>query len=52
MELGKKVYSNGSGGGPGHFLFFSIVSLRGGAGAFSRDLTINLPPQCRAFRGL
>ena len=39
-----KVYSNG----PGHLLFFIIVSLRG-AGAFSRDFTINLSLQCRAF---
>ena len=46
---GKKVYSNG----PGHFLFFIIVNLRrgggGGAGAYSRDFTTNLSPQCRAF---
>ena len=34
--------------GPGHLLFFIIVNLRG-AGAFSRDFTINLSPQCRAF---
>ena len=39
------VYSNG----PGHLLFFIIVNLREGAGAFSRDFTINLSPQCRAF---
>ena len=43
-----RVYSNGSGGGPGHLLFFIIVNLRG-TGAFSRDFTINLSPQCRAF---
>ena len=44
--IGKKVYSNG----PGHMLFFIIVNLRGGwgGGAFSRDFTINLSPQCRA----
>ena len=30
------------------FLFFIIVNLRG-AGAFSRDFTINLSLQCRAF---
>ena len=43
MGKGKKVYSNG----PGHSLFFVIFNL--GAGAFSRDFTINLSPQCRAF---
>ena len=34
-----------------HLLFFIIVNLRGGGGggAFSRDFTINLSPQCRAF---
>ena len=48
MEYGKKVYSNGPGGGPGHLLFFIIVNLRG-AGDFSRDFTINLSLQCRAF---
>ena len=48
MEYGKKAYSNGPGGGPGHLLFFIIVNLRG-AGTFSRDFTINLSPQCRAF---
>ena len=47
MGKGKKVYSNGPGRGPGHLLFFIIVN--GGAGAFSRDFTINLSPQCRAF---
>ena len=40
---GTKVYSNG----PGHLLFFIIVNLR--AGAFSRDFTTDLSPQCRAF---
>ena len=44
MGEGKKVYSNG----PGHLLFFITVN-RQGAGAFSRDFTINLSPQCRAF---
>ena len=29
-------------------MFFIIVNLWG-AGAFSRDFTINLSPQCRAF---
>ena len=56
MGQGKKVYSNGPGGGPGH-LFFFIVNLRrwgrgtggGEGGTFSRDFTINLSPQCRAF---
>ena len=56
MGLGKKVYSNG----PGHLLFFIMSTSagggarRGGGGrgagaAFSRDFTINLSPQCRAF---
>ena len=27
----------------------SLLSTSGGAGAFRRDVTINLPPQCRAF---
>ena len=44
MGQGKKVYSNG----PGHLLFFIIVNLPG-AGTFSRDFTINLSWQCRAF---
>ena len=39
--------------GPGHLLFFIIVNLLrgggGGRGAFSRDFTVNLSPQCRAF---
>ena len=48
MELGKKVYSNGPDGGPGHLMFFIIVNLQRAA-AFSRDFTINLSPQCRAF---
>ena len=43
----KKVYSNGSGGGPAQLLFFITVNLRGMA--FSRDFSINLSPQCRAF---
>ena len=35
-------------------MFFIIVNLRvggggAGAGAFSRDFTVNLSPQCRAF---
>ena len=34
--------------GLGHLLSFIFVILRG-AGAFSRDFTINLSPQCRAF---
>ena len=42
--IGEGSLSNG----PGHLLFFIIVNLRG-AGAFSRDFTINLFPQCRAF---
>ena len=47
MEYGKKVYSKG----PAHLLFYIIVDLQGGgeAGAFSRDFTINLSPQYRAF---
>ena len=32
----------------GHLLLFIIVNSRGG-GAFSRDFTTNLAPQCRAF---
>ena len=47
-RIGSKVYSNGPGWGPGHLLFFIIANLRG-TGAFSRDFTINLSPQCRAF---
>ena len=34
--------------GLGHLLLFIIVNLRG-VGAFSRDFTTNLAPQCRAF---
>ena len=34
----------------GHLLFFIIVSPREG-GAFSRDFTIILAPECRAFSG-
>ena len=48
MEERKTVYSNGPGGGPVHLLFFIIVNLWG-AGAFSRDFTVNLSPQFRAF---
>ena len=32
----------------GHLLFFIIVSLRE-VGAFTKDLTTNLAPECRAF---
>ena len=43
-----RAYSNNS----GHLLIFIIVRLGlGGAGAFSRDFTTKLPPQCRAFSG-
>ena len=45
--IGEENYSNNS----GHMFVvfhFDIASLQG-AGAFSRDLTTNLAPQCRAF---
>ena len=45
---GRKFIQMVVGGGGGHLLFFIIVNLRR-AGAFSRDFTINLSPQCRAF---
>ena len=45
MGEGKRLtaYSNDL----GHLLIVIIVSQ--GAGAFSRDFTTNLAPQCRAF---
>ena len=44
----RKVNSNDS----GHLLFFIIVSpVPGRAGAFSRDFTTSLAPECRAFSG-
>ena len=43
MKKGK-AYSNDV----GHSLLFIFISPRG-AGAFSRDFTTNLAPQCRAF---
>ena len=50
-DMGKKVYSNGPGGGPGHLLFFIIVNLRGRGGGGGRllEFTINLSTQRRAF---
>ena len=40
----EKAYSNDV----SHSLLFIFISPRG-AGAFSRDFTTNLAPQCRAF---
>ena len=52
IRLARKVNSNDSGhtNDSGHLLFFIIVSPREG-GAFSRDFTIILAPECRVFRG-
>ena len=48
----RKNNSNDSGhsNDSGNLLFFIIVSPREG-GAFSRDFTIILAPECRAFSG-
>ena len=47
-----RIDSNDSGHSidSGHLLFFTIVGPREG-GAFSRDFTIILAPECRAFSG-
>ena len=42
--IGEKIYSNDSGQ-----LFFILILLAPGAGAFSGDFTTNLARQCRAF---
>ena len=47
-NMGRKFIQMVQAGGPGHLLVFIIVNFRG-SGAFSRDFTINLSPQCRAF---